>query len=101
MAGEIIPELWATLSGISLAFSDAEDSETLAERASASAAKRLRNFHFRAFGTETFSISVKLTLGWGLSSRSSMEPSELFLASAVTGAAVLIKIGAFILLGII
>jgi|AmaraimetFIIA100_FD_contig_31_37220274_length_269_multi_1_in_0_out_0_1 hypothetical protein len=30
-----------------------------------------------------------------------MEPSELFVASAVTGAAVLIEIGAFILLGII
>jgi hypothetical protein len=62
---------------------------------------RFRNFHFRAFGTETFSISVNLTLGWGLSVRSPMEPRELFLASAVTGAAVLIEIGAFILLGII
>ena len=33
--------------------------------------------------------------------RSPMEPRELFLASAVTGAAVLIEIGAFIVLGII
>jgi hypothetical protein len=30
-----------------------------------------------------------------------MEPSELFLTSAVAGAAVLIEIGAFIVLGII
>jgi hypothetical protein len=73
------------------------------ERASAPAAKwRVSGtFTFRAFGTETFSISVNLTLGWGLSVRSPMEPRELFLASAVTGAAVLIEIGAFILLGII
>jgi hypothetical protein len=78
------------------AFSDAEGSETLAKRASASAAKR-RDFHFRAFGTETFSISAD----WGLSAMSPMEPSELFLASAVTGAAVLIEVGAFIHLGII
>ena len=62
---------------------------------------RFRNFHFRAFGTETFSIYVNLTGMGPHEARQVMEPSELFLAAAVAGTAVLIEIGAFIVFGMI